>query len=365
MSALRSDASFGGIVNQNRAHQLSVLAHALADMADDDERIVAGSADLKVSTQMSEFEKRHPDRFYQFGISERNMIGAAAGMASCGLRPYVATFAAFSGLLAFENIRTDLAYTKMPVRVLATHAGISTGYFGTSHHALEDVSATRAVANLVVLSPCDGHSAAELIRQTHDLDAPIYIRLGRGREAAVYGESPRVEFGQHHVLRRGSDLAIFATGLMVAYAVDATEELAGAGVDATVVDVHTLKPFDVVSAVEVASGCRAVVTVEEHNTEGGLGTILRDALGGRGCPTPVYKHGIHDEFSIVGVPSHLYEYYGLDGHGVATVASRVLEAVDSGRFFDREEERIWTDADRAEAMEAVRARSERAKSVTT
>ena len=363
MADLRSAESFDGILNQNRAHQLAVLAHAIADLADDDQRVVAGAADLKVSTQMSEFEKRHPDRFYQFGISERNMIGAAAGMAACGLRPYVATFAAFSGLLAFENIRTDLGYTKMPVRVLATHAGISTGYFGTSHHALEDISATRAVANLVVLSACDGHSAAELVRQTHEMDAPVYIRLGRGREEAVYGETPDIEFGRLSTLRTGSDVALFATGLMVAHAVTAAEELSATGIEATVVDVHTIKPFDIDRAVEIASGCRSVVTIEEHNTEGGLGTIVRDSLADRGCATPVYKHGLNDEYSIVGLPSHLYEYYGLDGHGVATVVSRVVESVDASRFFDREERILWSDADRAEAMESVRSRSERAKSV--
>lgn len=364
MIDLKSEKSFDGVTGQNRAEQLAFLANTIADIADDDDRVVAGASDLKLTTQLSKFEQRHPDRFYQFGISERNMVGAAAGMASCGLRPYVGTMASFAGVLAFENIKTDLAYPRMPVRVIGSHAGICTGYFGTSHHATEDLSTTRAVADLLVLSPADGHSAAELVRQTHDIDQPIYIRLGRGRpEDVVHAAAATVEFGKLATVREGKDVAIFATGEMVAAALSAADLLASKGITPTVIDVHTIKPFDIAGAVEVAGAHSAVVTVEDHNTEGGLGTIVRDALASRGCPTPVYKHGLRDEFAITGAPAHLYVYYGLDQAGIATVSERVLDLASSGSFFDREQRTIWGTADREAAMAQVRSNSSRAKVV--
>ena len=172
------------------------------------------------------------------------MFGAAAGMATTGLIPYVATFASFAGLLGYEAIRTDLAYPYVPVRVLATHAGISMGFFSTSHHATEDISALRSIADLMVLSPADGESAAELVRATVDHPGPIYFRLGRGREQTVYETAPEnYRPGAPHVVRRGEDVLIAATGIMVPNAVEAAEQLAASGVSATVLDVHTLKPF--------------------------------------------------------------------------------------------------------------------------
>lgn len=362
MSELQSELSFDGVTGQNRAEQLAWLANTIADIADEDERVVAGAADLKLTTQLSKFEERHPDRFYQFGISERNMIGNAAGMAACGLRPYVGTMASFAGILALENIKTDLAYPRMPVRVLGTHTGICTGYFGTSHHATEDLSTTRAVADLLVLAPADGHSAAQLVRQTHELDQPIYIRLGRGRpEDVVHPENAAVEFGKLATVRQGRDVAIFATGEMVAASLHAADTLESEGLESTVVDVHTIKPFDVLGAVEIGEAHSAVITVEDHNTEGGLGSIVRDALASRGCRTPVYKHGLRDEFAITGPPAHLYTYYGLDARGIATVSERVLELATAGTFFNREKRTIWGTADREKAMSSVRAESSRAK----
>jgi transketolase len=181
----RSDQTYESWEARHQATQLVKVGRTLAELADRDPRIVVGTADLKYATLVSEFEERHPDRFFQFGIAERNMIGGAAGMATTGLIPYVATFASFSGLLGYEGIRTDLAYPQVPVRVLATHSGISMGFFSTSHHATEDISALRSVAGLMVLSPADGTSAAALITATVDHPGPIYIRLGRGREPSV------------------------------------------------------------------------------------------------------------------------------------------------------------------------------------
>jgi transketolase len=363
-TGLASPGSFNGLTNQNKNVQLRIPALALADLAESDQRVVAMSADLKVSTQLSEFEKRHPERFFQFGISERNMIAAAAGMASCGLLPYAGTFAAFSGLLAYENIRTDLAYANQPVRLLATHAGVACGYFATSHHATEDISALRSVANLMILSPCDGESAAALIRATLEYPGPIYFRMGRGREEPAYrGGAPEGYVpGEPHVIRRGHDVLIAATGILVQEAVEAAGTLEDQGISCTVLDVHTLKPFPDQAIAEYAASHRVVLSVEEHNVLGGLGSMVQEAVFEQGVSVPSYKHGFYDEYSIIGAPTHLYEYYGLDGAGIFHVAQRLLHLVDSGSFYSVEHKKVplWTEDDRHRVASSIRARSLRA-----
>jgi transketolase len=316
----------------------------LADMADTDPRIVVGCADLTYVTRLSAFGARHPERFFYYGISERNMIGAAAGLATTGHIPYVCTFACFSAILAYENIRTDLAYPRLPVRVLGTHAGISMGFFGTSHHATEDIAALRAVAGLTVLSPCDPVATEALLRATVDHDGPIYFRIGRGRDKPVYTDPAQLRLDRPTTLTEGGDVLLVATGVMVQEALAAAESLAADGIGATVVDVHTLKPFPATAIAELAAAHRSVVTVEEHTVEGGLGTMTVEALAAAGVGTPVHKHGLRDEYAMVGPPTHLYRYYGLDGDGVATVARRLHEL---GARTPLVAEPLWTADDRA------------------
>jgi len=330
----------------------------LADLADDDDRVVAACADLKYVTYLDEFERRHPDRFFQFGISERNMLSATAGMATCGLVPYACTFACFSAILAYETLRTDLAYPDLQVRVLGTHSGISMGFFGTSHHATEDIAALRAVANMTVLSPPDGASLEALLRATVDLPGPIYFRLGRGREAAVYDSVPAgYGIGAPAVVRRGADVVIAATGMTVRASLDAADALSLRGIDATVLDVHTLKPFPAARIAEHAASHRLVVCVEEHTVEGGLGTLVREALAEAGVAVPVVKHGLYDEFAAIGPPTHLYRLYGLDPDGIAVVVERAAEHSTNGA----PPTRLWTTTDHerilGEAREAVRTRA--------
>lgn len=301
----------------------------LADLADSDPRIVAGCADLTYVTRLATFGARHPQRFFYYGISERNMLGAAAGLATTGLIPYVCTFACFSGILGYENIRTDLAYPALPVRILATHAGISMGFFGTSHHATEDLAALRAVAGLRIVSPCDPASTAALIRSTVDEPGPVYFRLGRGRERPVYQTEPVFTADTVSVVRDGTDLLLVATGVMVQEALAAAETLATEGISASVVDVHTVKPFPGEHLAQLAAAHTAVVTVEEHTVEGGLGTMTVEAMAEHGVRTPVFKHGLRDEYALVGPPSRLYRYYGLDPVGIATVGRRLLDLTDA------------------------------------
>ena len=350
----RSEQSYESWETRFQATQLVKVGRTLAELAETDERIVVATADLKYATLVSEFEERHPDRFFQFGIAERNMIGAAAGMATCGLLPYVSTFASFSGLLGYEGIRTDLAYPHVPVRILATHSGISMGFFSTSHHATEDISALRSVAGLTVLSPADGTSAAALLRATVEEPGPIYFRLGRGREPSVYDELPATFApGRPWIALEGTDLLIVATGIMVSNAVTAAEELRTQGISAAVLDVHTLKPFDAEAIVEIATMFPAVLVVEEHNTEGGLGTMTAEALALAGERVPLLKHGIPDEYCIIGPPAHCYAYYGLDAPGVAVTASRFLERARA--WFDEVDRTCWTETDRNEVLATSRA----------
>ncbi|MGE0240699.1 MAG: transketolase family protein [Parvibaculaceae bacterium] len=349
-AALRDSRSQDGSATRKMQTGLIRFGAALADAADADRRIVAGSADLKSSTLIAAFADRHPERFFQFGISERNMVSAAAGMATTGLIPYVSTFAAFAGLLCFENIRTDLAYPSVPVRVIATHAGIAMGFFATSHHATEDIAALRAVANLMILSPPDGKAAAALLKATIDHPQPIYFRLGRGRDEDVYDTVPEgYGPGAPVAVRSGADLLIVATGLMVSRSIAAADGLAKAGITCTVLDTHTLKPFPEAEIIAQAARHRAVLIVEEHNTEGGLGTMVQEALGRHRLAVPSFKHGLQDEFALIGPPHQCYRYYGLDGDGIAAVARRLL---DKGKGHDAIRD-LWTEDDRRRVLAEV------------
>ena len=333
---------------------LVTFGRGLADLADHDERIVVGSADLTVSTLLTEFTARHPRRSFQFGISERNMVSAAAGMASTGLRPYVSTFAAFASLMCLEQIRTDLAYPDMPVRIVATHAGLALGFLSTSHHATEDIAALRGVANLTVLSPADGETAVAMAAATVDWPTPIYFRLGRGRDEGTYPSVPEGYVpGPPHLARAGSDLLIVATGIMVGRSLEAARLLAADGIEAAVVDAHTLRPFPDAALAELAQGHRRVLVVEEHNVEGGLGSLVAEALFRAGLVMPMYKHGLQDEFAIIGPPHHQYRYYGLDADGIRLVAGRLLEHADRGGTA-RSPEGLWAEADRQRILDDVR-----------
>jgi transketolase len=329
----------------------------LADLADRDPRIVVGCADLTYVTQLGQFGSRHPDRFLYYGISERNMLGSAAGLATTGLIPYVCTFACFSGILGYENIRTGLAYPRLKVRVLGTHAGISMGFFGTSHHATEDLAALRAVAGLTVMSPCDKVSTAALLTATVDLEGPVYFRIGRGREDRAYSDGTQLILDHPTFLRSGTDLLILSTGVMVQECLAAADALAGSGISVSVADVHTIKPFPSGWVAQQAADHAAVLVVEEHNIEGGLGTMTVEALAAAGVRTPVHKHGLRDEFAIIGPPSHLYRYYGLEPVGIAAIATRLLDLPSPPPLVAGP---LWTAEDRQAVLARYRQPADRA-----
>jgi transketolase len=318
MPVLQDQESWHLGMLRTQAHS-AIAARVLSELADDDERIVVLTADLGFSNRTVEFSHRHPERFFNMGIAEQNMVSVAAGLATTGLIPYVATFASFLGLLCCEHIRTDLAYPNLPVRLLSHHAGISLGYYGTSHHATEDIGIMRAIANLKIVCPADAYSLEQALRQTVDVDGPIYFRMGRGREADAYQPGESWEFGKVNVLRTGGDGVLFANGIMVAAARAAAETLAGAGIELTVADLHTVQPFDVEGVLSLIEGMRTVFVAEEHNTRTGVATALADALiDARVGGVNLVRIGFPpDEYSAIAAPYYLYQYYGLDAAGVA------------------------------------------------
>jgi transketolase len=320
-AALRDERSVRG--TPAAAMPAFVLGEELSRLADTDPRIVVLTADLASANRTVEFRGRHPDRFFDFGIAEKNMLTAAAGMASCGLVPYAATFAAFCALLGAEQLRTDCAYPRMKVRAIGHHSGISMGFYGTSHHALEDLAITRSIAELTVVCAADANQLRAVLRASVDHPGAMYIRLGRGRDPEVYAEVPDLTFGRAIRLREGADLTIITTGTELRPALDAAEALAGEGIAVRVVDMHTVKPLDIDEVRAAATGTGAILTVEEHNITGGLGSAVAEVLVD--LPrVPFRRHGVPDEFAPVGPPAALYANYRLDAPGIAAVARELL-----------------------------------------
>jgi transketolase len=312
-----------------RAPGFNALADTLAELVEEGRPVVACTADLKYSNGLVRFEEKHPDRFVQFGISEQNMVTAAAGMATVGVRPYVATFASFLALLCCEQVRTDIAYPNLPVRLIGHHAGITLGFYGTSHHATEDLAIMRSIANLSVVAPADAASLAAAIRATADLDGPIYFRIGRGREPEVYAEGMHFELGRAIVHSAGSDLTIIATGSCLHPALRAAETLRDSGYDVGVIDMHTVKPLDVEAVVAAATRSGMILTVEEHTVVGGLGGAVSEVLAEAGAATRIHRHGIQDDYAPIGPPTDLYRHLRLDAEGITGVAAELLRDASS------------------------------------
>lgn len=303
-----------------------VAGEELAELAETDPRIVVLTADLANANRTIDFAQRHPDRFFNVGIAEQNMISIAAGLASAGLIPFAATFAAYVALLGCEQIRTDCAYTGMPVRILGHHSGMSLGFYGTSHHSLEDLAIMRSIADLTVVCAADASQLRAILRASLTHKGAMYIRLGRGRDPEVYGAEPPQDFllGKAVRLREGSDLTIITTGSQVHASLAAADALAAKGISTRVVDMHTIKPFDSGEALAAAQETGAVLTVEEHNITGGLGSAVAEVLADAGVATRFRRHGVPDEHVVLGPPAALYAHYRLDASGIEAVARELL-----------------------------------------
>lgn len=306
---------------------LNHLSNGLIELVKAGHNVVAGSADLQYSNGLNRFAAAYPDRYIPFGISEQNMVSTAAGIATTGVVPFVATFASFLALLACEQIRMDIAYSNQPVRLVGHHTGISLGFYGTSHHATEDIGTMRSIANLTIVSPSDGPQLEAAILASADWDQPIYFRIGRGRDPVVYENGARFSFGKAHVHGLGEDLTIIACGITVHAALEAAAAMNAAGRSVGVIDMASIKPIDHDAILEAAerSRTRKLMTVEEHNILGGLGAAVAEVLTDKGVGIRLKRHGIHDDYSLIAPPTHLYAHYKLDGAGIREVAEDFLD----------------------------------------
>lgn len=272
--------------------------------------VVVLDADLSKSTKTSDFAKEFPERFINAGIAEQNMIGMAAGLAAAGKKVFASSFAVFAAGRAFEQVRNSLAYARLNVKVCATHAGITVGEDGGSHQAVEDIALMRAVPDMTVVVPADGVSTRKAVFAVYNYEGPVYMRLGRPSVPVIYDDKMDFRIGKGIELRQGKDLTIIACGIMVAKALEAADMLAGEGIEASVVDMHTIKPLDEELIIRQARETGAILTVEEHNIIGGLGSSVCEVVSEK-CPVPVKRMGLNDVFGQSGTPDELLEYYGL------------------------------------------------------
>jgi transketolase len=324
MSAPRANGSWQYRDLNSRVPGLAVLSGALIELAEEGHPIMVGTADVQHSNGLVRFARRFPERFVQFGISEQHMVSAAAGMATTGVMPYVATFASFLALLCCEQIRTDIAYSALPVRLIGHHAGIALGFYGTSHHATEDLAIMRSIADLTVVAPADGVQLAAAIKASAHHTQPIYFRISRGHDEPVYAAGTNFEFGKAITHAEGRDLTIVACGTMVHPSLKAAEALKSAGHSIGVIDMPTVKPLDRAAIEAMAKRSNAILTVEEHNVIGGLGGAVAEVLAGIGRAPRLVRHGIMDEYSLIAPPTHLYRHYRLDAAGIEAVAREVM-----------------------------------------
>lgn len=286
--------------------------NALVELGATDPDVVVFEADLAEATMTKGFKKTFPDRFYEMGIAEANMYCAAAGMASCGKKPFASTFAIFSAGRCWEQIRNSIVYNHENVVVVGTHAGISVGQDGATHQCIEDIGLMRVIPGMTVICPCDDFETHAAVHALAEYGHPAYLRVGRMPVEVVTRDSPnyRFEIGKGAVLRDGSDATIIACGIMVQQALQASKLLQSEGVSVRVIDMHTVKPLDEELVLQAAHETGAIITAEEHNIYGGLGSAVAELLA-ENAPIPMVIHGVQDRFGHSGDPEQLLEHYGL------------------------------------------------------
>ena len=290
--------------------------NALVELGAEHDNLIVLDADLAAATKTGVFKKAYPDGHIDCGIAECNMMGIAAGLSTTGIVPFASTFAMFAAGRAFEQVRNSIGYPHLNVKIGATHAGISVGEDGATHQCNEDIALMRTIPGMVILNPADDVEAKACVKAAYEYNGPVYLRFGR-LAVPVINDRPdyKFELGKGVVLREGKDVTIVATGLCVSSALEAAEKLAADGIDAKIINIHTIKPLDEELIVAAAKETGKVVTVEEHSVIGGLGSAVCDALAEK-CPVPVKKIGVQDVFGESGPAAALLAKYKLDGEGV-------------------------------------------------
>jgi transketolase len=288
-----------------------------------DPRVMVLDADLSVSTKTSLFAARYPERFFDCGCAEQNLLGVAAGLALAGKVVFASTYAIFA-LRAWEQVRNTIAHDGLSVKIAVSHAGLTNGPDGASHQALEDIAVMRAVPGMRVIVPADATETGHVVEHELREKGPVYLRLNRAETPVIFGENYRYRPGEVVVIREGTDVALMATGTMVHRAMAAADLLRAKGIDPTVVNVHTVKPLDAAGVEEAAGRCGAVVTVEEHSCLGGLGSAIAEVLGSR-RPVPLRILGVQDRFGESGGYEELLEHHGLTAGHISAAAEAICQ----------------------------------------
>ncbi|HHV64871.1 MAG TPA: transketolase family protein [Peptococcaceae bacterium] len=312
-----------GLVKNGKIATRDAYGQALVELGRENKDLVVLDADLSKSTKTADFAKVFPERFFNMGIAEQNLIGFSAGLAAAGKIPFASTFAVFATGRAFEQIRNSVAYPRLNVKIAATHAGISVGEDGASHQSVEDLSLMRGLPNMTVLVPADAQETYQVIKAAAAYEGPVYIRLGRLAVPVLFDDSYKFTIGKANVLRPGRDVAIIANGLMVGEALKAADILLEQRVEAAVVNCASLKPFDSETIIEVVKETGAVVTSEEHSIIGGLGSAVAETLS-ENYPVFLERVGIKDTFGESGRPHELLAKYGLTAKDIIKAVARVL-----------------------------------------
>ena len=297
----------------------------LVKLAEEYPELVVLDADLSSATMTKAFSKAYPERFFNMGIAEADMMGFAAGLAACGKKPFANSFAMFSAGRAWEQVRNSIADPHLNVKCVGSHGGLSVGEDGATHQCVEDLALMSAIPGMVVVNPCDGPEMRRAVKALLDYDGPAYLRLGRMAVESVTDETPGYEFtlGKAAMLRDGADVTLAATGLMVQRAMAAAEMLAARGVSARVLDFHTIKPLDTEAVLAAARETGCIVTSEEHSVIGGLGSAVASVCA-ENCPVPVVRHGVMDEFGRSGKALEVLEAYGLTAEVMVEKAMQAL-----------------------------------------
>lgn len=295
---------------------------ALLQLGRENSDIVVLDADLAKSTKTSDFGKAFPERFFDMGVAEQNMIGTAAGLAAAGKIPFCSSFAVFAAGRAFEQVRNSVAYSALNVKIGASHAGITVGEDGGSHQSVEDIAIMRVLPNMTIFAPADAVETIGAVRAAVAIDGPVYIRLGRAGVPTLHKADFQFQPGKAVSLREGKDATIIATGIMVAMALEAAEQLEQKGIQAGVLDIHTIKPLDQEAIIKAARETGALVTAEEHSVIGGLGGAVAEIIAEK-CPVPLQRVGIMDKFGVSGTPQELLEKYGLTAGAIAQAVESV------------------------------------------
>ena len=286
--------------------------------------VVVLDADLSGSTKTSKFAKVFPDRFFNIGIAEQDMMGTAAGLAIGGKLPFVSTFAVFATGRAWEQVRQSICYPNLNVKIVASHSGVTVGEDGGSHQSVEDIAVMRVIPHMTVIVPADGPETLQAIEAVAEYKGPCYVRVGRNKVPTLFGADYKFKIGKAHVFNEGKDAVIIATGIMVAEALTTRDLLKAEGIDVGVIDMSTIKPLDTDAVIGAAKRCGAIVTAEEHSIIGGLGGAVAEALA-ESVPVPMARIGVKDTFGTSGDQEALLKHYGLSAGDLATAVKEVIK----------------------------------------